>query len=165
MISDNAPNRAVSIVGGALAVAGLAVALTLYARDFTGTDWIVAAFGAIGIAITASFPLPIRGLRMRRSGLTAEAVFMDLSIGAPIFALGESVGPTAAALAFALGFSVATFVRRTDAITDLMRHGSLRVLTCLALTPLVGEMALLRTTPSWQSAFTYIAVLGTVFIV
>lgn len=165
MISDNAPNRGASVVGGVIAVAGLAVALTVYARDFSGMDWIVTAFGAIGIALAACFPLPIRGLRMRRSGLTAEAVFMDLSVGAPIFALGGAVGPTAAALAFALGFGAAAMIRRSNQVTDLPRHGALRVIVCLAILPLFSEMQLLRTMPSWSSALTYAAILSIVFVI
>jgi diguanylate cyclase (GGDEF)-like protein len=165
MISDNAPNRGVSIVGGVIAVASLAVALTVYARDFAVTDWIVTLFGAMGIALAASYPLPIRGLRMRRSGLTAEAVFMDLSIGAPIFALGGAVGPTAAALAFALGFGAAAMIRRTNPVTDLPRHGALRVIVCLGMLPLISEMQLLRTMPSWSSALTYAAILSIIFVV
>lgn len=165
MINDNAPNRGVTIVGGILAVAGLAVALTLHVREFTGTDWIVIGFGAIAICIAAMHALPIRGLRMRRSGLTAEAVFMDLSIGAPIFALGGAVGPIGAAMAYALGFSAASILRRTNAVTDLTRHGALRVLACLAFLPFVDEGSLLKTMPSWQSAITYVVVLAAIYLV
>lgn len=166
MIAEsNAPNRGITILIGAVAVAALAVVLTLHVRDFRTGDWIVAAVGAIGIFVAATHALPIRGLRMRRSGLTAEAVFMDLSIGAPMFALGGFVGPTAAALAFALGFGAAAIVRRTNAVTDLTRHGALRVLACVALLPFVGDFALVRAMPEFQGALTYFVVLSVISFV
>jgi diguanylate cyclase (GGDEF)-like protein len=128
----NAPTRAITVLGGVIAIAGLAVALLLYARNFTHVDWILVLASSLAIAFVARNALPVRGLRMRRAGLPAEALFLDLPIAAPLFALGTEVGPTACALAYALGFG-------------FQRHGILRVLFVLALLPLDIDASRLQT--------------------
>ena len=145
MSERNAPSRAISVAGGIIAIAGLAVALTLYARAFTQIDWALTGAAALAIAFVAHNALPVRGLRMRRTGFSAEAIFLDLPIAAPLFALGADVGPTACALAFALGFGAASLMRRAASIADLPRHGVLRVLCALAFLPFGGDAALLQT--------------------
>ena len=80
MSERNAPSRAITIGGGIVAIAGLAVALTLYAPLFTQIDWVFTAAGALAICFVAGNALPVRGLRMRRTGLSAEAIFLDLPI-------------------------------------------------------------------------------------
>ncbi len=145
MSERNAPSRAITVGSGIIAVAGLAVALTLYARAFTRVDWALTLAAAVAIAFVASNALPVRGLRMRRTGLSAEAIFLDLPIAAPLFALGTNVGPTACALAFALGFGCASVVRNAASVADLPRHGVLRVLAALAILPLGVNAAQLQT--------------------
>jgi diguanylate cyclase (GGDEF)-like protein len=157
----NAPSRAVSVGGGIIAVAGLAVALTLYAHAFTQVDWIVTAAAALAIAFVADNALPVRGLRMRRTGLSAEAIFLDLPIAAPLFALGSEVGPTACAFAFALGFGGASAVRGAASLADLSRHGVLRVLAALAILPM-GINAAALTTPVF-AAVVFVAVVLFIF--
>jgi hypothetical protein len=141
MSERNAPSRAVTIGGGIIAVAGLAVALTLYATSFTQVDWALTLCGAVAIAFIASNALPVRGLRMRRTGLSAEAIFLDLPIAVPLFAIGGEIGGTACALAFALGFGAASIARNADSVADLPRHGVLRVLAALLFLPF-GDNAL-----------------------
>jgi diguanylate cyclase (GGDEF)-like protein len=145
MSERNAPSRAISIGGGIIAIAGLAVAVTLYARAFTQIDWALTGTGALAIAFVAHNALPVRGMRMRRTGFSAEAIFLDLPIAAPLFALGTNVGPTACALAFALGFGGASVVRGSASVADLPRHGVLRVLAALAFLPLDTNAAQLQT--------------------
>jgi diguanylate cyclase (GGDEF)-like protein len=145
MSERNAPSRAITVGGGIIAIAGLAVALTLYARAFTQVDWALTLAAAVAIAFVAGNALPVRGLRMRRTGLSAEAIFLDLPIAAPLFALGSDVGPTACALAFALGFGCASVVRNAASVADLPRHGVLRVLAALAILPLGANAAQLQT--------------------
>lgn len=140
MNDSNAPSRAVTIGGGIIAVAGLAVALTLHARAFTSWDWLLTVCASTAVAFTAMWALPIRGLRMRRNGLNAEAAFLDVSVGIPLFALGGTVGPTASALAFATGFGIAAFLKRANPVTDLLRHGVLRVLVALLFVPFAIEI-------------------------
>lgn len=145
MSERNAPSRAITVGGGIVAIAGLAVALTLYARIFTQVDWALTLAAAGAIAFVAANALPVRGLRMRRTGLSAEAIFLDLPIAAPLFALGSNVGPTACALAFALGFGCATVVRNAAPVADLPRHGVLRMLAALAVLPLGLNAAQMQT--------------------
>ncbi len=155
MGDGNVPSRGVTIGGGILAVAGLGAALTLHAREFIWQDWVMTAFAAIGIACAAMWALPIRGLRMRRNGLNAQAVFLDVPIGAPLFALG-SAGPTAAALAFAIGFAFAALIRRQSPVTDLLRHGALRVLVVLAFVPFGTQLAAVRQLPLYAGVVTFL---------
>ncbi|MGB6985253.1 MAG: GGDEF domain-containing protein [Candidatus Aquilonibacter sp.] len=145
MSERNAPSRAISVGGGIIAAAGLAVALSLYARAFTQVDWIITVVAAIAIAFVARNALPVRGLRMRRTGFSAEAIFLDLPIAAPLFALGGDVGPTACALALALGFGSASIGRGAASVADLPRHGTLRVLAALAVLPFGINAAALQT--------------------
>ncbi len=145
MSERNAPSRAITVGGGIVAIAGLAVALTLYARVFTQVDWALTLAAAAAIAFVAANALPVRGLRMRRTGLSAEAIFLDLPIAAPLFALGSNVGPTACALAFALGFGCASVVRNAAPVADLPRHGVLRILAALAVLPLGLNAAQMQT--------------------
>lgn len=133
--SVSGPGRGFTFVGGALAIAGLAVALTLFIRQFTPQLWLLCAAAALCVALVACNALPIRGLRMRRSGRAAEAVFLDLPIVAPLFLIDGAAGPTAAALALAAGFGIAAVVRRGSAPTDIARHGVLRTLVALAFIP------------------------------
>ena len=153
MSERNAPSRAISVGGGIISVAGLAVALTLYARAFTQIDWALTVAAALAVAFVAHNALPVRGLRMRRTGLSAEAIFLDLPIVAPLFALGAQVGPTACALAFALGFGCASIVRNAASVADLPRHGALRVLAALAFLPLDANAAQLQTPAFAAAAF------------
>jgi diguanylate cyclase (GGDEF)-like protein len=141
MMRERRTDRSVTLGGGALALAILAYALLQNARLFTTADWIVTGIGAACVCVTSSYALPIRGLRMRRAGLYAEAVFLDLSIVGPIFSLGGPVGVTAAALAFAAGFGAAPLFARSELPTDLLRHGMLRVLAALTLLPFAGHLS------------------------
>ncbi|MEO9169871.1 MAG: hypothetical protein ABI282_00410, partial [Candidatus Baltobacteraceae bacterium] len=127
----SAPSRFVVLGGGGLAIAGIAAAVTLYARLFSVPDWVLTGCAAIAIAFVAMQALPIRGLRMKRTGVTAEAIVLDLPIFAPLFALGGGMGVTAAALALAAGYGAASILRRAPAPTDLARHGVVRVLAVL----------------------------------
>ncbi|HEV7179202.1 MAG TPA: diguanylate cyclase, partial [Candidatus Baltobacteraceae bacterium] len=137
-----APSRLVLLGGGVLAVAGLAAALTINASQFTLADWLVTICGSTAIAFVATQALPIRGLRMRRTGLNAEAVVLDLSIAAPIFALGGAVGVTASATALAAGYGAASLLRRAGAPTDLARHGVMRTLAVLAFLPFAPALGI-----------------------
>lgn len=161
MSEGNAPSRGVTIGGGVIAVAGLGAALTIHARECTSIDWALCALAAIGIAFTAAWGLPIRGLRMRRSGLSAHAVFLDVAIGVPLFAIGPA-GPTASALAFAAGYSAAAMTARRAPATDLLRHGVLRVLAVLAFVPFGREVALLRALPHTTNLLTFVIALTAV---
>ena len=151
MSERNAPSRAITIGGGIVAVAGLAVALTLYAPLFTQLDWAFTACGALAICFVAGNALPVRGLRMRRTGLSAEAIFLDLPIAVSLFALGGEVGATACALAFALGFAGASIVRDSESVADLPRHGVLRVLAALFFLLFGSYEAQLRALPIAQA--------------
>jgi len=162
----NAPSRSVVIGGGFIAVAGLAFALNLCARDFQVDDWIITACATAAICFAALHGLPIRGMRMRRNGLNAEAVFLSLSIGAPMFALGGYVGPTAAAIATLAGFCLAALIRRTNPVTDLARHGVMRCVTILALLPLAPHFAQIRALPLVEGSLIFagaLVVLSLVF--
>ena len=143
MSERNAPGRAITVAGGIVAIAWVAVACKLYAPAFTRIDWVLTVAAAGAIAFVAANALPVRGLRMRRTGLSAEAIVLDLPIAAPLFALGPQVGPTAAALAFALGFAFAAIARKGTRIADLPRHGMLRVLATLCFLPLAINAAAL----------------------
>ncbi len=145
MSDRNAPSSAIVVGGGTIAIAALAVALALYARSFTQVDWILTLAGSLAMAFVARNALPVRGLRMRRAGLPAEALFLDLPIAAPLFALGTHVGPTACAVAFAVGFG-------------FQRHGVLRVLFALAFLALDIDAAQLQT-PVYAAAVCVAAVL------
>ncbi|MHB8148306.1 MAG: GGDEF domain-containing protein [Vulcanimicrobiaceae bacterium] len=161
------PSRGITIGGGAIAVAGLAVALTLYSRDFTPRLWMLCAVGALAIAFVAFNALPIRGLRRRRSGRAAEAVFLDVPIAAPLVLLHGAAGPTAAAVALAAGFGIAAIARRGSAPTDIARHGVLRTLAALAFIPLALHFGpvLWAKGLSAQLAFAFaLAVVVTIFI-
>jgi diguanylate cyclase (GGDEF)-like protein len=147
MSERNAPSRGITIGGGIVAVAVLAVALTLYATSFTQVDWSLTICGAVAIAFIASNALPVRGLRMRRTGLSAEAIFLDLPVAVPLFAIGGQVGGTACALAFALGFGAASIARSADSVADLPRHGVLRVLVALLFLPFGDNAMQVRALP------------------
>ncbi len=151
MNERSAPSRAITVGGGIVAVAGLAVALTLYAPSFAQVDWIVTACAALAIAFVAVNALPVRGLRMRRNGLAAEAVFLDIPIAAPLFALGGPVGITACALAFAIGYGIAAVSPNTDTVTDLPRQGALRVLASLAFLPFADVVGRIDVLPALQA--------------
>ncbi|HUN29452.1 MAG TPA: GGDEF domain-containing protein, partial [Alphaproteobacteria bacterium] len=159
MSERNAPSRAITIGGGIVAVAGLAVALTLYAPLFTQVDWVLTACGALAICFVAANALPVRGLRMRRTGLSAEAIFLDLPIAATLFALGGEVGPTACALAFAVGFGAASIARDSETRADLPRHGVLRALAALLFLPFGGNAEQLDAMPIAQATPIYAGVI------
>jgi len=153
MSERNAPSREFTIGGGIVAIAGLAVALTLYARLFEEVDWALTVLGAVAIYLVAINALPVRGLRLRRSGLAAEAIILDLPIAATLFAIGGHVGPTACALAFALGFGAASLSRDREGVADLPRHGVLRVLIVLLFLAFGGDLLQqVRTLPPAQGA-------------
>lgn len=162
MNEGNAPSRAVTIGGGTLAVAGLAAALVVHVRDFTVYAWALTAAASVGICLTGIWALPIRGLRMRRNGLNAQAVFLDVALGAPLFALGNA-GPTACALAFATGFTAAALIRRDNPVTDLLRHGVLRVLVALAFVPETSLLASLQALPLHAGLLTFAVALAAVY--
>jgi len=138
--SVSGPGRGFTFGGGAIAIAGLAVALTLFIRQFTPQLWLLCGAATICVALVAFNALPIRGLRMRRSGRAAEAVFLDLPIVAPLFLIDGAAGPTAAALALAAGFGIAAVARRGSAPTDIARHGVLRTLVALAFIPPLSQI-------------------------
>ena len=146
MLEGNVPSRAVTIGGGVLAVAGLAAALAMDERNFAWQDWTMAGVAAIAVAFVATWALPIRGLRMRRNNLNAQVVFLDVPIAVPLFALG-AIGPTASALAFFIGYIIATILKRRAPITDLMRHGILRVLAVLVFVPFGDALGVVRQLP------------------
>lgn len=147
MSKRGAPSRTITIGGGILAVAGLAVALTLNLRSFTPDEWLLTAAASACIAFTALNAVPVRGLRMRRSGLAPEVIAIDLPIGVPLVALGGSVGLTAAALAYALGYGAASLSRSSWSLTDLPRHGAMRVLTILAVLPFAATLVTVQSLP------------------
>lgn len=156
MSERSTPSRAITIGGGILAVAWLAVALTLNARSFTIEEWLLAVIAAACIAFVAVNAVPVRGLRMRRSGLAAEVIAIDLPVGVPLIVLGGSVGLTAAALAYAVGYGAASLFRSTWSLTDLPRHGALRVLAILACLPFSAAFVALQSLPEEQSvAYTF----------
>ncbi|HTV92010.1 MAG TPA: GGDEF domain-containing protein [Verrucomicrobiae bacterium] len=168
MSERNAPSRAVTVGGGIVAVAGLAVALTLYATSFSQVDWTLTVCAAVAIAFIASNALPVRGLRLRRTGLSAEAIFLDLPVAVPLFALGGEVGATACALAFAIGFGAASIARNADSVADLPRHGILRVLAALLFLPFGGDVAQTQSMPIAQAtpivaAVVFVAVVVFIF--
>ncbi|HEY5341000.1 MAG TPA: GGDEF domain-containing protein [Candidatus Aquilonibacter sp.] len=165
MSERGAPSRAVTIGGGIIAVAGLIVALTHYARSFSQTDWIVTVCAAAAIAFVATNAVPIRGLRLRRTGLAPEAIVLDLPIALPLIALGGSVGITAAALAFSAGYGIASRTRDARRVTDLARHGALRTLAMLAVLPFAGALESLRTLPALQSSVFYAGLLLVIALV
>ncbi|HTU71688.1 MAG TPA: GGDEF domain-containing protein [Candidatus Baltobacteraceae bacterium] len=160
-----APSRAITVGGGIAAVAGLAAALTLYAASFTRLDWAVTALAAAAIAFVALHALPVRGLRMRRTGIFAEAIVLDLPIAAPLLALGGAVGITACALAFALGFGIAALVRRGEAVADLPRAGVLRVLASLLALPFAANIAALQARPLSQSTPIFVGLICATVVV
>ncbi len=165
MSERRAPSRAVTIGGGIVAVAGVAVALTLYARQFSQTDWILTACAAAVIAFVAMNAVPIRGLRLRRTGLAPEAVVLDLPIAVPLIALGGSVGITACALAFAAGYGIASLTRDARRVTDLARHGALRTLAVLAILPFAIALEPLRALPAAQGSPVFALALTVVALV
>lgn len=134
-----APSRSVARGGGVIAAASLLGALILYAKSFGTADWAIAGCGACAIAFVAMHALPIRGLRMKRTGVNAEAIVLDVAIIAALFGLGGPVGITAAALATAAGYAAASFLRTAPAPTDLARHGVTRVLAILVFLPFVDK--------------------------
>ena len=152
---DAAPSRIVTAGGGVIAVAGLAVALTLYASRFTPSARVMTLCAAAAIALVAMNALPIRGLRMKRTGLNAEAVVLDVSIVMPMYALGGVVGATAASAAIAFGYVLAALAVRTKSPTDLLRHGVTRTLATLAVIPFIGNFAWLSTLPPAISDLTF----------
>ncbi len=154
------PSRGVVIGGGVIAVGGLAFALSVSARDFELADWIVTASACAAMCFCALYGLPIRGLRMRRTGINAEAVFLWLTIAAPLFALDGYTGPTAAAIATLTGFSAAAVIRQTNPETDLARHGVLRTLAVLALVPLAPQFTALRALPVAEGSLIFAAFLA-----
>lgn len=160
-----APSRAITLGGGIAAVAGLAAALTLYTASFTRIDWIVTGLAVPAIAFVALHALPVRGLRMRRTGLFAEAIFLDLPIAAPLFALGGAVGITACALAYALGFGLASLARRAETVADLPRDGVLRVLVSLIFLPLAPGITALQSQPVAQSTPAYVGSICAVTVI
>lgn len=157
----NVPSRALTFGGGGIVIAGLAIGLTLYANDFTPSLWMLTALGTIAIAFVGLNALPIRGSRMRRTGLAAEAVFLDIPIVAPFFCIDGATGAMAAALMLAAGYAVAAIASRSRAPTDILRHGVLRALVALALVPFVTQFTPLVTGTSIQgSALFALSLLG-----
>ena len=129
------------MAGAAIAIAGLAAVVTLYVRQFTPALWQIAACATIAIAFAAANPLLVRGLRMKRSGLAAEAIFLDIPVVAPLVAALGTPGAVAACIALAVGFGTGAWFRRTNAPTDVARHGVLRLLCVLAIVPFAGSLA------------------------
>jgi diguanylate cyclase (GGDEF)-like protein len=157
---EGAPSRVVTVGGGVIAVAGIAIALTLHSREFTTTLWVLTACATVAIAFVAVNGLPIRGLRLRRSAFAAEAAFLDLCIAAPLFAYGGTSGATAAALALGAGFGIAAAVRRTTAPTDLARHGVIRVLIALGLLAYIERFVGFESLASGIGSALFAATLG-----
>ena len=136
MSERNAPSRAITVGGGIVAVAGLAVALTLYAR-----------------AVHAS-RLGLHRLRRRSRCASSRATrcrCAACACAAPAFrpkrsfsicrspcrsshSAARSAQPRAR-LRFALGFGCASIARDASSVADLPRHGVLRVLAALAFLP------------------------------
>lgn len=132
---DREPNRAVTIGGGFVAAAGIAIALWFYRASFGPVlDSLTVAAG-VAVAFAAANGMPIRGLRLRRSAYAAEGAFLDLCIVAPLFACCGGAGAAAGAAALGMGYAIASVVRRSKPPTDLLRHGVVRVFVALALVP------------------------------
>jgi diguanylate cyclase (GGDEF)-like protein len=165
MTERSAPSRIVTLGGGILAIAGLAVALTLYAAAFTRIDWVVTACATLAIACVALNGLPVRGLRLRRTGMSAATIILDLSIGAPLFALGGPAGITACALAYALGFGIATLIRDNESTTDLPHHGVLRVLGVLLCLPFAQDFSRLQALALTQSSAIFVGLLLAIAVI
>ncbi len=163
--SVSGPDRGFTFGAGAIAIAGLAVALTLYVRHFTPELWVLCGIAAFCVAVVAFNALPIRGLRMRRSGRAAEAAFLDVPIVAPLFLIDGAAGPTAAALALAAGFGIAAVVRRGSAPTDIARHGILRTLVALALISPLSHIGPIFATNSPGALLAFAAALAIATIV
>lgn len=148
-----APSRLVVFGGGAIALAGLIGAVVTYGRAFTAPQVILTACASVAIACAAMQALPIRGLRMRRTSVNAEAIVLDLSIVAPFFVFGGPTGIIAAALALAFGYGAASLLRTAPAPTDLARHGVVRVLAVLVWLPFVDRISFWeRIPPAYDTA-------------
>ncbi|HVA29491.1 MAG TPA: hypothetical protein VNF68_15015, partial [Candidatus Baltobacteraceae bacterium] len=163
MSESNAPSRAVTIGGGIVATAIVAVSVTLNWRDFTYVDIALTVAASVAMCFVALYALPIRGLRMRRNGLNAEAVFLDLSVATPLVALGGAVGITAAAVVFLIGYAAAAIIARTHTVTDLARHGVLRALFVLAFLPFIAGFTFVRDVPVAMGSIVWGAILALAF--
>jgi diguanylate cyclase (GGDEF)-like protein len=138
-----------SVVTLAAAVAyAAAMPFVLHSR-LTVQDGIIAAVGAIVVAIVAINGLPVRGLRIRRGGFTAEALFQDAPVEIPIFAL---VNPETAAVAAIAGFALAAVVRPGPGRLDLLRQGAVRTILILLLAPLRPQFIEIALTPTVAGA-------------
>jgi len=151
----------VTLGGGTIAVACLAVAIATYGDQLSPQLRAVTACACVAIALVSMNALPVRGLRLRRSGQVAEALFLDLAIAGVLASLGGVAGTLAAAMALAGGFAIAALFRRGNAPTDLVRHGVVRTLAALALLPLSGATATIAALP-WQSSDTIFALAFTI---
>ena len=166
MDERTAPSRTFNIAGGVVAVVGLTAALTLYGTQFTQTEWLLTACAAIAMGFVASNALPIRGLRLRRTGLAAEAIFHDLPIAAGLISIDPKIGPISCALAYAIGFGIAVVTRTGENVADVPRHGILRTLVCLGLLVFGGPLlsGLQALPPAEQIAATTLLAVALVFI-
>ncbi len=127
-------------------VAAIGVASALYSERtlFTAADVVLTLGATTAITLVALNAISIRGLRTRRSGIAAEAVFLDVPIAAPLLSFDGAVGSTMAAIAFALGFLCAALIRRGAIGAELLRHGIARTLISIGFVlfaaPLSGAM-------------------------
>lgn len=160
MAESTRSSRTITIAGGIVATTTIAVTLTLNWRDVTPEQIAMVAVAGAVMCFVALHALPIRGLRMRRNGLNAEAVFLDLSVAAPLIAFGGAIGVTAVAVVFLLGYSSAAILARSKAVTDLARHGVLRSLSSLLLLPFMGSFYVVRAMPLLTGSITWGAILA-----
>ena len=168
MSESRGPSRAVTVGGGIVAIAAIAVAITLHWREFATADLIVIGCATAAMCLVAMYALPIRGLRMRRNGLNAEAVFLDLSIAAPLFALGGTMGIISASFVFLVGYGIASAIQRATAATDLARHGVQRSLFAIAFLPLADQLGIVQSMPVAASSITFaslLAIAGAVYLI
>ena len=125
-----------TFVFGGVALVGLTVAFDATWRSFTFSTWLLTVGAALALCLVAVNAISIRGLRMRRTGISAEALFLDIPVGAPLFVVAGAPLATGVTLALVTGFALAALIRRGPAGAELMRHGIARTLVGLILIPL-----------------------------
>ena len=125
-----------TFVFGGIALVGLTVALDATWTSFTFSTWLLTIGAAFALCLVAVNAISIRGLRMRRTGISAEALFLDIPVGAPLFVVAGAPLATGVTLALVTGFALAALIRRGPAGAELMRHGIARTLVGLILIPL-----------------------------
>ena len=127
-----------TFVFGGFAIVGLTIALDTTWRSFNPSIWLLCAAATLALSLIAVNAISIRGLRMRRTGIAAEALFLDFPIVAPLFVFAGAAEATGVTFAVAIGFGLAAMIRRGPTGGELVRHGIARVLVCAALIPMAA---------------------------